>query len=112
VTDVDSPERQRLRAEREELRKQYRELFDTVSEILFRRDPIGINFETNTDEYEAEVGTVLPRLRTCESRADVRRVVHDEFVRWFGADTCGAEDRYEAIATEIWTAWIRSAVRP
>ena len=112
MSDFDSPDRQRLRAEREELRKEFRELFDTVSEILFRRDPVGINFETNTDEYEPEVGTILPRLRSCESQADVHRVVYEEFVRWFEADTCGPEDRYEPIAIEIWAAWNRFRGRP
>jgi hypothetical protein len=111
VTDTDSPERQRTRAEREALQKEYRGLFDIVSEILFRLDPVGINFKTNTDEYEPEVGTILPRLRTGESQADVRRVVHEEFVEWFGHDNSGPEDRYDAIAAGIWKAWIRSAAR-
>jgi len=49
--------------ERQALRRHYPVLFDEVSSILFRHDPIGINFETNTDEYEPEVGTILPRLK-------------------------------------------------
>jgi hypothetical protein len=71
----------RIRAQRAELRRIYGDLFEAVSAILFRRDPMGINFVENTDEYEPEVGTILPRLRTCMTEADVRRVVHEEFSR-------------------------------
>jgi len=77
-------------------------LFDSVAALLFRHDPIGIAFDNpNTDEYEPETGTILPRLRGCESASDVRRVVHEEFVRWFGAGTAGPEERYSEIASEI-----------
>jgi len=36
----------------------------------YRHDPIGINFEVNTDEYESEAGTILPKLRSCRSADD------------------------------------------
>jgi hypothetical protein len=71
---VGTEERERILAERAELRRTYRDLFDGVSAILFRRDPMGINVVKNTDEYDPEVGTILPHLRTCETQADVRRV--------------------------------------
>jgi hypothetical protein len=37
----------------------------STSELLFRHDPVGINFEVNTDEYEPKAGTILPRLHAC-----------------------------------------------
>lgn len=40
-----------MNAEREQIEKSYARLFDTTAEILFRYDPLGINFEHNTDEY-------------------------------------------------------------
>lgn len=55
--------------------------------------------------YEPEVGTILPRLRSCYSPDDVRRVVHQEFVRWFDASTAGPEERYAKMAAEIWSFW-------
>ncbi|MDH3592492.1 MAG: hypothetical protein OER88_11465, partial [Planctomycetota bacterium] len=57
-------EREQIEAERRQLRAEFGSLFDEVSGILFELDPIGINFKTNTDEYEPEVGTILPRLQT------------------------------------------------
>lgn len=97
--------REEIVEERRLLKAEYRELFDEVSALLFRHDPIGINFETNDDEYEAEVGTILPRLRSCRSADEVCRVVHEEFVRWFDAETAGPHDRYAKIASEIWAHW-------
>ncbi len=96
-----------IRAERQRLKTEYRELFEFTAALFFRHDPISINFESNTDEYEPEVGTVLPRLRACHSEADVCRVIHEEFVRWFGTDTAGAPEHYEPIAVELWAAWCK-----
>ena len=48
--------REEIIAERKRLKAEYRELFDEVSKLLFQHDPIGINFEDNTDEYEPEIG--------------------------------------------------------
>jgi hypothetical protein len=89
--------------ERRRLKDEYGELFNAVSALLYRHDPIGIAFDNaNSDEYDAETGTILPRLRSCESASDVQRVVHDEFVRWFDAGNAGSEESYAAIASEIW----------
>jgi hypothetical protein len=66
---------------------------------------MGINFETNADEYDPEVGTILPRLRSCTSSEDVCRVVHEEFVRWFTPDIAGRRDHYAQIGREIWELW-------
>ena len=93
--------------ERRRLKAEYRELFDEVEALLFRHDPIGINFGTNPDEYEPEVRTILPRLKNCHSTEDVLDVVHEEFVRWFDAGIAGPEERYRKIAAEIWENWQR-----
>jgi len=96
-------ERERIRANRRAIRREYGDLYDRVLQILFEIDPIGINFSHNTDEYEPEVETILPRLRSCTSARDVQQVVHEEFCRWFDADLAGAPDRYGEIAAKIWT---------
>jgi hypothetical protein len=98
--------RDEILRERRQLRAQYGILFDSVAALLFRYDPIGIAFDNeNTDEYEPEAGTILPRLRSCESPDDALRAIHEEFVRWFDADTAGPVDRYAEIASEIWQLW-------
>ena len=95
--------REEILQEPRELKATYGELFNSVAALLFRHDPIGIAFENpHTDEYEPEVGTILPRLKDCESGNDVIRVVHEEFVRWFDPQTAGPKDIYTGIAAEIW----------
>jgi hypothetical protein len=101
--------REEIREARRRSRAVYGELFDAAAALLFRHDPIGISFENpNTDEYEPEAETILPRLSSCHSSDDVQHVVHGEFVRWFGADTAGPQERYEQIASDLWQLWQRS----
>lgn len=70
--------------------------------ILFRHDPIGINFEDNTDEYRAEAEAIAIRLPEARDEADLLRIVHEEFVRWFDASIAGDINRYREITHEIW----------
>ena len=97
--------REEILEERRRLKAKYGELFEVVSEILFRNDPMGINFEFNTDEYEPEVGTILPRLKDCSSTSDAVKVIHQEFVCWFDPEIAGTEENYKIVAQEIWDAW-------
>lgn len=90
---------------RSAVKRRYGTLFHETSALLFRLDPIGINFEDNTDEYDPEVGTILPRLARCRSALEVRGVVFEEFVRWFGPETAGEERNYTAVAEELWLLW-------
>jgi hypothetical protein len=107
IIDAMAQTREEILRERRHLKAQYGVLFDSVAALLFRHDPIGIAFDDkNTDEYEPEAGTILPRPRRCESHADALRVVHEEFVRWFGADIAGPEEWYAEIASEIWHLWM------
>ena len=87
---------------RAQLRQESSELYDWLLHLLFERDPIGINYDQNTDEYEPEVGTILPRLGSCSNAEDVQRVIHEELCRWFDVPTAGAVERYESIAREVW----------
>jgi hypothetical protein len=99
--------REEILEERRQLGAEYGELFDSTAALLFRHDPVGINFDHNTREYETEAGTILPRLRSCQCPDDVLKVVHEEFVRWFDPSTAGPQKRYTEIASEIWQLWRR-----
>jgi hypothetical protein len=97
------------RVARAELKKSHAALFQEVSAILYRLDPIGIGARIGSpsDEYDAEAGTIIPRLGACQSARDVQTVVFEEFVRWFGDDIAGKPDLYEEEGTRIWKAWPR-----
>jgi len=73
-----------------------------IAALLFQYDPIGVNFDHNTDEYEVETETILPRLSGCQSADDVLQIVHQEFVRWFDPVIAGPQGRYAEVASEIW----------
>jgi hypothetical protein len=36
--------------------------------------------------------------------AEVRRIVHEEFVRWLNAGIAGPEEAYESLANRLWEA--------
>ena len=95
------------RAERPAIKKKYGALYDEVSAILYRHDPIGLAPLAPSDEYDPEVGTILPRLQECRSEQEVQTVLFEEFVRWFGADNAGAREAYAGPSREIWQAWLR-----
>lgn len=99
-----------IKRERQELRREYEKLYDEMLEILFRNDPVGINFEINTDEYEPEVGTILPRLKEAHSPEDLQGIIHEEFIHWFGADIAGPKAKYTKISQEIWNAYKKNIV--
>ncbi len=87
------------------LREHHGVIFSHLAALFFRHDPIGINFEDNSDEYEPEVGTILPRLQHCTSEADCLKIIHEEFCRWFEGDIAGPISKYEPIAHEAWIVW-------
>jgi hypothetical protein len=85
-------------------KKKYGVLFSTVAALLFEYDPMGINFGENADEYESEVGTILPRLENVSSVEEVEAIVYEEFCHWF--EEAGPKENYRAIAEKIWEAWL------
>ncbi len=87
-----------------------RELVQAVSEALFRADPVGINFETNTDEYDSEAETVVIALPKANGPRDVLVLTRQCFVEWFDAETAGPPGRYMAVAEEIWDLWQRHSI--
>jgi hypothetical protein len=100
--------RKQILEERKQLKIEYGELFDAVSQILYRTDPMGIGIAAgnpNTDEYDPETGTILPRLKICISEDDVIRVVHEEFVRWFNLDIAESPSWLRQTAAKIWQLW-------
>jgi hypothetical protein len=72
-----------------------------LAQILFEEDPVGINFEGNTDEYEAEAGTILPKLSRCETVEEIQELLHSEFIRWFDINSAGPGDQYRSAAERI-----------
>ena len=89
------------------LKVAYGSLYADVSRPLREADPLGlIAIGAPDDEYDPEVSTILPRLREAKTAVDVQRIVHEEFVRWFGADLVGPLTDYADVAEKIWGTWL------
>ena len=57
------PTTKEIEAEHRRLRAEYGTLFDDIGALLFRHDPIGINFDDNTDEYDLRSTYNSPALK-------------------------------------------------
>jgi hypothetical protein len=81
----------------------YKRLFGDVRAILNRHDPMGlIAHGFPEDEYEPEVGAILPRLVKAGSVADAETIVSDVFLEWF-SETLPPE-LVSAIGADVWAA--------
>jgi len=78
-----------------------RDLVQDVSQSLFAADLIGINFETNTDEYDSEAETIVIALPQAARPKDVQALTHETFVQWFDPQTAGPAERYAAVGVDI-----------
>jgi hypothetical protein len=88
-------------AERKRLKREYAALFEDLTALLLRLDPMGLNFEVNPDEYEPEVGTILPRVFEFESPSEIEPVIREEFDRWFGGGMAIEDATYRELAEEV-----------
>lgn len=93
--------REQIDREREALKAQFGSAYDNLLRVLFEEDAEGLNFGDNTDEYDPEVRTILPRLATCSSVDDVQSVVSEEFRRWFGPAPAERRSAYRRLAERI-----------
>ena len=89
------------------LKSKYKDLYSEIESILSKHDPMGIDFEKNTDEYDPEVGTILPRLKEANNENDVLDIVYHELAKWFGITEVGTKNKtvYRSIAHDIWESW-------
>ena len=98
--------------ENKSAKNEFVRLRQTASEIFRRHDPMNlISLGAPSDEYDPEVGTVLPRLKEARSETELRSIIHVEFVRWFGAGEAGPEHLYAGLARELWAAWSATDIR-
>lgn len=89
--------------ERKQIKARYRELWGIVDRAIRKEDPIGLlKMGAPTDEYDPEVGTILPRLKNASSESELCYIIHQEFSHWFGQPTAGPISAYTNIAREIW----------
>jgi hypothetical protein len=86
-------------------RNKFRALFAEARCLFARHDLMGIWSPENPDEYDAEIGTILPRLRAAASSEDVERMLKEEFEQWFYPGCVQPPGNYKPLADDLWAAW-------
>lgn len=62
--------------------------------IINTHDPVGLlAMDAPEDEYDPEVKSILARLKNNMIEEEVRQVVFEEFIKWFGKDTLKGSDQ-------------------
>jgi hypothetical protein len=89
------------------LQKEYGSFYRAVSDILFRHNPMELEGKHNTGEYDPEIDVLLSRIREAEHLSALQELLFEVFLADFGKENCGSRDRYDAAASEIWTAYER-----
>jgi hypothetical protein len=89
------------------LEKEFGSFYRTVSDILFRHNPMELDGKRNTGDYNLEVDVLLSRIRETENLDALQDLLFEVFRTDFGEENCGSRDRYEVAASEIWKAYER-----
>ncbi len=85
-------------------RARYDALYDEIAGVLERHDPMGVVADEidaefgPLDEYDPEATAIVARLGTAATTRDVREIIREVFVEWFGEEPPGLD----AVAAEIW----------
>ena len=87
------------------MERRYQTFVAAIEPAINDADPIGLlEGGAPPDEYSPEIGTIVPRVGNAQRVDEIAAVLHEEFVRWFGNDTAGSREAYEAPARHIWRA--------
>lgn len=98
--------------DRQRAKRELLDIQEAVSEALCRLDPLAlIEAGAPSSEYDPEIGTIMPRLGEASTRDDLARIIHEEFVAWFGSELAGSEARYNVAANEVWSHWLLHRAR-
>jgi hypothetical protein len=79
-----------------------RTAFQALSACSLIRIPLVSTLLRTLTKYQPEAETITLRLPEVSTKADLLRIVHEQFVAWFGESTAGPINRYERITSEIW----------
>jgi len=92
------------REARKQACRQYDKLRTDFSAIMFRHDPVGINYDVNPDEYDLEAERIVPQLRTLATEKELLYVVRNVVREMFGSIS-GTPEQYEAMTHDLWQRW-------
>jgi len=89
------------------LQKEYGNFYRAVSDIVFRHNPMELDGNHNTGDYDPEIDMFLSRIREAENLSALQELLFEVFLTDFGEENCGSRERYDVAASEIWKAYER-----
>jgi hypothetical protein len=87
------------------LQKEYGNFYRVVSDIVFRHNPMELDGNHNTGDYDPEVDLLLSRIPEAENLRALQELLFEVFLTDFGEENCGGKERYDIAASEIWKAY-------
>lgn len=79
--------------------------FIDINLVLFKYDPIGLNFDTNFDEYEGEARRILERYKEAKDEEQLAAIIKQVFIEQFDEKLASryiTTEAYLSMAKEIW----------
>ena len=89
------------------LQKEYGSFYRAVSDILFRHDLMDLGAKHNTGDYDPTIDVLLSRISQAEHLSGLQQLLFEVFQTDFGPENCGARERYDVAASEIWKLYER-----
>jgi hypothetical protein len=83
------------------------ETFEWLLAVVEYVDPMGYGLKGfgRPYLYENQVETIIPRLFEARSSVEARRIVWEEFIRWFGCEKDMRLDVFQHLGDAVWQVW-------
>lgn len=85
----------------------YGMLFSAISHLIFKLDPISINFGSNWDEYDPEAHDIVGRLQSNPDCKSTQIICYEVFCKWFDRSLAGKPEDYVEMGRLIDQEWNR-----
>ena len=75
-----------------------------LKKIINENDPVGLlAMNAPEDEYDPEINNILKKLTKNYTLEDIKKIVFEEFIKWFGKNTLkNCEQQLHRIAEDIY----------
>ena len=82
-------------------------LLDNITKILYEHNSeiMLLDKTIPEDEYDVEALNIVLKIPECDNVADVKNIVSETFIEYFGECAVTRDQDYTDIAKEIWRLW-------
>jgi len=82
-------------------------LVDNITKILYEHnsDIMLLSQNISEDEYDVEALNIVLKIFACDNITNVKNIITDTFVEYFGECAVTRDQDYINIAKEVWVLW-------